>query len=267
MENSARRSKAQGSKQRTGRADQSPKEALISVDPRAGSGKYLPKLGVLAESCTLKAGDFAWDGKSGGKKVPVGVELKTVPDAIACMRSGRFATNQAPEMLRIFDVRYFIVQGVYRNGPQGWIEIMKWGKWYPSIPSVPYIALRHWLTSIRFLGFQVVELGYERDVVDWLLAEFSWWQKDEHTSLRQADFGGGALVGVEPPRVRNSWARKMLRAVPMLGWGRSRAAAQHFGCIKTAVNASVDEWCAVEGIGKGLANQIVAGFEQDTINS
>lgn len=192
----------------------------------------------------------------------VGVELKTLSDAISCMRNGRFAANQLAELLK-FDVRYLVVCGEWWN-QAGLVHTVQRGRVFPHPGKVGARGFRHWLTSIRRAGIHVVELA--TNVHQWIAAEFSWGRDpwDSHTSLRNADFTNAepVTIEIERPAVRDSVARKMLRANPHLGWKRSLAAARLFGSIRHAVNAAEDEWVAVEGVGKGLARKIVASFDE-----
>ena len=86
----------------------------MKVDTRAGSERLidpLRTLGVLVEPGILPAGDVEFLGNGPeGRPMLVGVEHKTVEDAVACMRNGRFA-EQARAMREYFDVSWLCVEG------------------------------------------------------------------------------------------------------------------------------------------------------------
>ena len=123
----------------------------MKVDTRAGSERlipYLQALGALVVPGILPSGDVEILG-NGPEGVPtlVGVEMKTIEDAVACMRNGRYA-DQARGMAEYYDVRWLCVEGEMDTVDGGFIRVRRGVKWFELPGKVRYQELAGWLLTM-----------------------------------------------------------------------------------------------------------------------
>lgn len=56
----------------------------------------------------------------------------------------------------------------------------------------------------------------------------------------------------------------MIGEAPGIGWEKSQRVLAHFGSVHAAVNASVEEWMKIEGVGRTMAERIYRSYRKDT---
>lgn len=104
---------------------------MIMVDPRKGSGELahrFEKYGIPTDSSQeLPAGDFAFSGNGpNGASFFIGVERKALADMLKSSYDGRLTNGQMPALCSpLFDRAYIIVEGVFRSGEDGIMEVMR----------------------------------------------------------------------------------------------------------------------------------------------
>jgi ERCC4-type nuclease len=253
------------------------------VDKRIGSNHLAPLLGPNAQLTMLDYGDCAFTGQGPTGEVAVGIELKRVADALACLSDGRFTSHQVPGLVQSYDRAYMIVEGLIRSGPEGILQI---GYRYPSKESgrvefwdgknfggywadassgrsrYTYRQFVNWLESIsNMAGIKVIRTSCISETVQTILALESWWAKDwaSHGSLHtfHEDRPDAALL------IRPSLRRRIAAQLPGVGWQRSKDAASYFKTTRAMVMANPAEWARVEGIGKVTADKVVSAMESD----
>src|SRR5438067_1940584 len=102
---------------------------MILIDDRAGSANLVPLLPPdITRKVRLDSGDVAFFGfgPEGPYTYPIGIEYKTAQEALQCMQSGRLTGIQLPKMAALYKRVYVIVEGRYREGPDGALQFQAW---------------------------------------------------------------------------------------------------------------------------------------------
>src|SRR5690242_6270596 len=98
----------------------------LLLDPRAGSGDLLPELQKHTNGdvthVTLNSGDVAWEGNYKTGTVFCGLEIKTIPDMMVSLRSGRYL-DQLHRMQEDYGIVYLLLEGSYRPSNEGFLEV------------------------------------------------------------------------------------------------------------------------------------------------
>lgn len=232
--------------------------------------RYLtPPSLVVAEK--LEFGDVAFNGHGGnGKPRLVGVEIKSVPDCIQCIDTGRFAGHQLPGLHDTYDEIWLLVEGELKATDDGVLQVRRykpdekrWG-WvdarYGQARAQTYAAWVQWLTSMEVAGgVRIARTASRDESARWIAAMYWWWQKpwQQHKSLR---------VVSEPQHgmfARLNDVAKMAAQLPGVGYERALAAGQHFKSPLEMINADVKEWQKVEGVGKKIAMQVCEAIRRE----
>ena len=245
---------------------------MLLIDDRGGAkGRsdaehYPTKLQSLIPNSMLTrldSGDVAFSGAGG---VTVGIELKKVPDALSCLYSSRLADTQLPAMAMAYDVRYLVIEDLYRAEP-GTGVLQRWkafpsqkdvhcGRWYDAHAGrnrVMHSTFELWLHTMSELGGASLERTADTAATASLITVlYAWWQREEHHSFNvmYESQGDGAALS------RPGMLRRMAALLPGIGWVRSKAVAAHFGSVERMVNAPASEWLEIDGIGKGIASKV-----------
>ena len=247
---------------------------MIHIDPRAGSGPLLP-LFLAHRSATpachspLTAGDFCFPISGPSGPTLLGIERKTIRDLITSIRSHRLSGEQIPKLLSHYHPpAYILIEGVYRvNTGTGYLERRgrtgsEWGWTEILCGKHPFLAaeMDGALSSITDkTGIKLWRTRDEYETVEWVVNKYHWGEKD--WDKHQAHMGihvPQPYVGIEKASDvrRFAYALRGSPGAPMIGWEKSGAVEERFKSIWDAVNAPVEEWLKVEGIGKVLANRI-----------
>jgi ERCC4-type nuclease len=235
----------------------------ILVDDRVGSRHYADLIGnSIALLTRLEYGDAAWDG--GGHSI--GVEIKKLSDAVSCMYTGRLVDHQLPGMASAYDVRYLVVEGIWRPEPSTGIlqyykgELGKWGRWTDASTGkkrLMYSAFTSWLTTLEMQGGVRVHSTSSAEVTAaWLKASWRWWQSDDHASFHTFH----TMTGTGMELVRPGFTRRVAAELPGIGWEKSKAVAEHFGSVERMVSATEKDWQEIDGIGAKLAKDAVSAL-------
>lgn len=271
---------------------------MMLLDPRGGS---LGESSILrlrscipakhrVELCTLDAGDVRWNGNGPEGRSSVGVEIKHLSDFLQSMEDGRLAGRQLREMRREYDYCFILIQDRVAMSAQGHLQV-----WLPTKPKemsptawrekrymAPYYNRGRYVDAIfgarsKFLwsafwnrvtslsiggGFRLLMAGSNQEVGVQLGGAYDWWQKkwNAHSSIDVFDESHlPALVEASGP------ARMIHAGVFQLGWERAMKAADHFGSMKRASSATVEEWLAIDGIGPVLAKRAVRAMRTEHV--
>lgn len=240
--------------------------AGITLDDRVGSRHYqlyLPGC-VVAR---LDFGDAAWlsiDGKL------IGAEIKTVGDAVNCMYSGRLADHQIPGLRSTYDAVYLIIEGIWRSEPTTGIlqrykgELGKWGSWYDVVTGqkrLLYSAFANWLETLSQLGgVSLRSTPGPAETASLLHSLSTWWSHSTHQSFQVMHGASGDGASLARPTV----LRRIAAQLPHIGWERSRAVTERFRSVEAMVQASLQDWCEIEGIGKVIAKSVMEVLHGET---
>lgn len=225
---------------------------MILVDQRTGSN-HLVKLIPGSQLELLEFGDVAFEGCGH----LIGIEIKTISDAISSMLSGRLADHQVPGMCQLYDIRYLIMEGYYRCDPDSgmvqWKRGKDWADIYSGQSRVLWKSLDGWLTSIEMLGgFKVRRTTSAKETAATIVSLYDWWQRADHKSFNVFNTAYDAAA-IERPGL----LRRMAAELPLIGWQRSADVVRKFGTVVAMVNADRQGWMSIDGIGAGIADRVV----------
>lgn len=251
---------------------------MIYLDDRIGSRELqqpLEKRALPVRLTRLDCGDAFWFGYGPGDALlRVGVEIKSVGDLLTCIRDGRFAGHQLRAMVDAYDVRYLVIEGLMKQRPSD-DALLVWndrGKRYEEQRGrFSFSSVHKYLATIRFLcGFEIVHVeDREHGTAAMLQAEYQWWRKrwqdhDGHKAFVQQKRKASSKL--DPSRDgkldsvnlagAHSFERRVAKEFPLVSWERSADVCEHFENVHEMVNASVEEWQAIEGIGPVIAQKV-----------
>lgn len=252
------------------------------MDRRIGSNHLAPLIGPNALLTMLDYADVAFEGNGINGTVQVGIELKRVADALACLSDGRFTSHQIPGLIQNYDRVYMIVEGLIRAGDNGLLQVgyrypakgervefwdgKNFGGYWTDASAgrsrYTYRQFSNWLETIsNMAGIRVIRTSCIAETVQVILALEAWWQKDwtAHGSLHSFHEDRPDAALLSKPSLR----RRIAAQLPGVGWQRSKDAAGYFANTRAMVMANANEWEQVEGIGKGTAAKVVAAMESE----
>lgn len=238
----------------------------LLVDPRAGSrdlARHFTTVRAVVPRHNLPA-DVMFTGNGPHGKLQIGIEYKKLPDALECIKTGRLADIQIPEMARNFDEYWLWVEpGIIRRSPdngllevrrgQAWLDTKEcgWGKrpWAWS-------EWEGWLTSIMVQGgvkmwpFMPVNAS---ETARQITALYQWYQKpwEDHKSFKQMFLAKAPALApsslladvMEDDDVGRM--RRCAASLPGIGWEISLNCVDHFGSIERMMTATVEEWSEI----------------------
>lgn len=238
----------------------------MKVDSRAGSKELIEPLsmaGVTVEECILPSGDVEILGSGpGGKPYFVGVEHKTVEDALQSMRNGR-AAEQLTAMKGNYNVSWLLIEGRCdeRNGR---LHVLHGTKWFEVPGHFTQRELDSWMMTVAHkLGVLCWRTEDKAETVRWLKELEHWWTAkgfDEHRAhlaIYTPEVTGNPFE--RPTRCQ----RAALAMLPGIGQIKAKRASDHFKTVKAMVNAPAEEWQKIDGIGKTIAAKIVASMDEE----
>ncbi len=242
---------------------------MILVDDREGSAwlaEGLRRAGIDAEIRRMEFGDCCWIGNGPDGAVLVGVELKTVEDLLASMRSGRLCGHQLPGMSEEYFAIYLIVEGMVREEPDsGVLQRFHRGQWRDMLVGQQrflWSEMEAYLTTIDTLvGVHVRRTSTQRETLSCIRTLYQWWQKAwEHHSSHKVLY---TPLPQHSLLVRPSVLRRVAAQLPMIGYDRSREVERKFGTVYAMANADEKAWREVPGIGKAIAAKVVRAIREN----
>jgi ERCC4-type nuclease len=239
---------------------------MIFIDHRIGSKELAPALTrhrTPNDICTLQFGDACWmgNGPDGEMTAWVGVERKRLRDLINSMESGRLTTHQLPGMLTHYHYTYVLVEGIWRPGRGGLIEIpIGRGQWKAlELGRQRYTSstVDNFLNSLSCMWNVTVVCTPSLDrTALWLSNVYRWWTTkkwNQHRSCRGKATNPLPVAGVgKAPLVA-----RVAMELPGVGMERAMAISRHFPDVSALCAATTDELMQVEGVGKTTAQGIV----------
>jgi len=249
----------------------------IRVDNRRGSKEYIPMLNKqsegIAHASSMEFGDFAFSGNGPNGKIRIGVELKTLRDFAHSVESKRLQARQLPGMCKSYDIRWLIIEGVWKSMADGGIirqsSPRKW-QTHPRLVTggreFRASRLEAFLSSCSRMRVFVWRTLDSRETVRWLISTARYWAK------RDTDHGDAGLMvkesllsdnafgnaAEEPGRLQRArTARSFIGVGDKLAW----KIADYFPSVKAMMKAKPMEWMQIEGLGVGIANKIVKAID------
>jgi ERCC4-type nuclease len=227
----------------------------------------------------LDAGDVAFWG-NGPDDEPwfIGIEYKQVSDLVDCIKSGRFAGTQLPEMVKLYNVCILLVEGpaVPDFGRPIADSFRLWrpfGGGRGVQYGISYQAYDNFQTSVAMTAFLagklfIVKHSREKNETKQIIKDlFKLYQKPfhEHTTLSTIDLTKAmrahnqlSLLRVEPDDLDypKLVLQKSLFQIKGIGWELAGVLAEKFGTIEVALQISQRAWEELDRIGKGLAKRV-----------
>ncbi len=238
----------------------------MKVDTRAGSKDYVEPLsmaGVVVEECILLSGDVEILGSGpGGKPYFIGIEVKSVEDALASMRNGR-AAEQLTAMKGNYNVSWLLIEGRCdeRNGR---LHVLHGTRWFEVPGHHTQREFDAWImTVVHKLGVMCWRTEDKAESVRWLKELETWWTAkgyDEHRShlaIYTPEVEGNPF---KPP---TRCQRAALAICPNIGQLKAKRVSDHFKTVKRLVNATPEQWMEIEGVGKKGATRIVESMDEE----
>lgn len=231
---------------------------MIFIDTRSGSKDLLEYIDDAIPT-TLKYGDIYFSGNGPEGDIEIGIERKRIGDLIQSITSGRLSGHQLPGLLEEYGKVYIVVEGAWiTDRHSGVIKVYRHGKFLP-LGSSRFITKRllGYLTAINALTHICILNtlnAYETAV---LIEElYRWWNQpwDKHTSLLNVRRVIPVPIYIRPGEF--SQLREIALTLPGIGYDRVRAIEEAFGdSVERMFNASIQDWGAIEGIGKVTAKK------------
>lgn len=177
---------------------------MILIDPRIGSAEvepYFLPYGVatviagpedswrdftFADDTApdhLPFGDFCFWGNGPDAKILIGVERKVIRDMIASMRDKRFQGHQLPGLMQTFEVVHLVIEGIWRCGNSGAIEMPRnsgWETLYMGTRPILFEELDHFLATLQYKrGLIVAYTANREQTAAYIASRYNWWNKKE----------------------------------------------------------------------------------------
>jgi len=249
-------------------------QGTVYLDPRVGPSKKrqrshdlaepLRHLGFSVRTRTLNSADIAFLAHDG---LRIGIEIKTFGDFYASFRKGRLAGHQLRELVKDYDRRYLIIEGVWRPMPGGLVALRRgrlWRtSWFQGGHGLRFNEMDGHLLTLEERAATLWRRSTSRlDTIMFIASIIHWWtskgvnQHRSHLAFHRE---------VDPALFSKTTLTKLwAKDLPGVGWDRATAIDKHFPSAQALALADEKTWRAVPGIGKTLARRVVAAIEEET---
>jgi len=239
----------------------------------------IPHLGNLAIPYPLVCGDINFQGYwQDGEIVWIWGERKKLSDMVNCaLDTGRFLRQIQDARQAGFRFFFLILEGIFRRGSNGLLEIRKGNDWQPyhvdprnpQSPTVPYYRISNYLNQCRYyLGIHVYRTNSPRETAMEISDLYSMFQQppEAHSSLKQFTSESGNDT-VTAYLAKPSLIRRLAKELPHIGWDRSHGFERELGSAREMCRILADNdtkrLLKIEGIGKKIAADILAEVNKD----
>ena len=252
---------------------------MLRIDKRKGSGeleKHFKAYGIQPQMAMLDFGDFDFDGSGPGDiGCAVVIERKQIDDLVASMKSKRLSGHQLPGMSENYDYGYLMVEGLWRPGDSGELEVWRNGKnsgW--EAQGLLYSGILGYInTLIICAGMAYIRTCSEKDTVASVVELYKWWSKpySSHKShdavyapVNVSTAWEGGKFTLTPRKV--STAEEMASRLPGF-MHKARYVVEKFGSVADFARAGVPAWTGLvwvdskgnkKKISKATAEKVVA---------
>lgn len=233
---------------------------MILIDGRAGSVDLIPLLPPdITKKVTLEGGDAAFFGygPEGPYTFPIGLEYKTVNDALDCMHDGRLVSEQLPKMSEQYKRVYLLIEGQYKASPEDELLVGRWKAsqfTWSSFSKTTYTQFDNWLNSLVEIGRVTVKRSIDRpESAQQVHNLYKFWCKDyeSHSSLLKFN------KDREPYKFKQPNSKEIIaRQLPGVGHDLAAKASEVFTTPLDLANATEEQWQQIHGIGKRKAKTI-----------
>jgi len=231
---------------------------MITIDDREQHlMDFMPK--NITTINRLEFGDASFIGNGpNGEPILVGIERKAIGDLLNSITSGRFAGHQLPGLVNSYSVVYLIVEGIYRPGGTGLLEVRQGSRWGPldrGNRRWMYSDIECWTTTIeQKAGVRIRRTSGMTETAAMIVALYRWWSSKDYEDHK------AHMTMHKPAEVatlrKASIVRVIAAELPGIGWVKSEAVAKKFRTVVDMVEADVKDWMTIDGIGKTMAERI-----------
>lgn len=246
---------------------------MLMVDDqgaRQGKGSSLDLIPNLPPELVsrrrLESGDVAFfgHGPEGQFTIPIGIEYKKVTEALDSFITKRFVGEQYPKMAERYQRIYFLIEGEYKEGPDGTLVVPRWRdgrqQWVSHGWKTTFRQFDNWQNSLVETG--KVRFKHSRSVAEsaaHVLNLYYMWTKDYNSHHTLFNFDRSQL----PPLIARPTTKRLVAAqLPGVGWDISERADKHFPNVVEMVNASEAQWSCIPGVGKKKAEKIFRSLRE-----
>lgn len=229
-------------------------------------------LGESVIRCPIPCGDVCfWGVGEDDTALKIACERKKTGDFASCILDGRLMYQAQRAKEEGIDVFCVVVEGrIHCSDEDGLLEVPVWKsfinvggyhkrreEWEPVRPAMTYSRFTQFLTELQYLaGIIVMRSENVHETAAVVRAVYDNFQTppSKHNSLHHI---------FEPPNrdsvllTRPGLVRRVSKEFAGVGWTRSRAVAEHFKTVRAMVNAGIEDWLEVDGIGKKTAEKVV----------
>ncbi len=244
---------------------------MVRLDSRSGSGELAPLFapyGVRPNLENLPFGDIEFLGNGPHGECMVGIERKRISDLIQSMQSKRLSGHQLPGMAERFDYCYLVVEGIFRPGQEGSLEILTGKTWSPGPRGgMSYRAIDAYLTTLEVkCGLIYRRTATDHETVAVIMNLYHWWRDKawaDHKAHEAVYAPADPVVGRRFFYGRRdiSLVEKVAMQLPGVD-SKGKAVAKRFSSVVEMVNADAKTWCEIDGIGKLGAKKIVEAIHK-----
>lgn len=243
---------------------------MIYLDNRIGSKELLPLFPKNIATLThLNYADIAFLGRGADDfPISIGIERKRIQDLVTSMTGGRLSGHQLPGLLASYDIRYLIVEGLWRPNPRngilekpiarGWAPIQLGSRTFMAKEILGFLNTLHICA-----GICIWRSATPRETAQYVSSLYHWWTDkalDEHKSHR-LPYTPYANLSTKRP----SLVQRIAAELPGIGIGKAKAVSKKFKSVLQMVIASEKTWKEIDGVGKVLAAKICTQLQQEKI--
>jgi ERCC4-type nuclease len=234
---------------------------MMTIDPREGSVDLVDPLrekGItIIDDEYLRSGDVSFVGRGeGGQRLRIGIEYKKLPDYLASMK-GRLQAIQVPRMVEDYDRRYLIIEGEMNYDSKGRLLRRAGRNFWKPIPGQPGAAevIKKLIVMELRGGIYTIRTHDFRETLLWVYSLYRVWTDSDldahksHLAIHAPDLDERLLE-------KHSLVRTMAAQLPGVGYLLSKQVEDRFPSVREMVRASVEDWKAIDGIGKKKAQTI-----------
>lgn len=244
---------------------------MILIDPREGSKEILDYILAIPghppiEHSIMEYGDVALTGEGPNGTMLIGLEVKTVGDALNCIESQRFTGHQLPGLKATYDASYLVIIGKYRaDWDTGFLQMKspKGNYWFDvktGSRAWTHYEFTAWLTMVELgWGIRTRIVLDMKELARTIVEMYKVLQKpwDQHKTLNP--FYLGPDIG-NTPFVKPSLVERVVAQIEGIGPAKAREIGKRFSNVAWMVVGSSSEWKGIPGVGKSTAERIRKEF-------
>lgn len=214
----------------------------------------------------IQAGDFAFLGNGPEGKCLVGIERKKVSEMMGVIEAekstgSRLHGSQLPNMLKVYEFSYLIVEGWYRPNYDNLCLEMPAGKgrWRDTVwrnRRMHYLALDAFLNTVRMKSpVQVIKTKTPHETAMEIHILHHWFTSKEwekHRSNLSFPYSAPERVQINKPSLCRRWAKELEN----VAWERSKEIEAVFKTAHGLGNATIEKLQLVDGITPKRAEEI-----------